>query len=207
VVDKNGKVVPTGQAAPGSAAAKSQAQINQAIADRQARREIADAANKTRIRAAQISGVSTAKAAQIRAASAKAVAQIKAEAANDPNKPPSAAAKTAIFDNVQNEGATAVEKRMKVIMSKIPGLASQGKTEPADVYKKRHDRAVQILNGRYVEHRADIVDSVANLIAPQLKLIGYGPDQINGYAASIVNAYIPAHPSRNWTPPGIRGPV
>lgn len=178
-VDKHGRVVATRRAAPGSDAGKITATNARAAADRRVKKEIADAANQTKLTVAQT-----------QAAAKKAAAQVKAAG----TKPATPQQRSAILKNANAQANTLIKTTVDRIIALIPKLAKQGVNESDDAYKKRYAEGLVVYQGRLKQYHARTVRQVVALISPQLKLLHYGPDQINGYANAIVNASFPQKP-------------
>jgi hypothetical protein len=178
VVDKTGRVIDTHRSAQGSDAAKTQAQINQADADRRVKQEIASAqADATK------SAATTAAAAKV--AAAKVAAQ------NAGNKPATPKQRSDILKNSSAQGGELVKTTVNRIYALTPDTDPIRSGEKPDDFTKRHTQALAIYQHRLQQHRGEIVTRVAGLITPQLKLLHYGPGQIQAMANAIVNAYIP----------------
>lgn len=211
VVNNKGVAVDTGKPAPGSDAAQIAttaattragfaAANARAAADRRVRQEIAKTRAAATVTAAATRAEATKTAAQTRAAATKAAAQIRADAANDPNKPATPKQRSDIIKNTNAQGGQAVTTRMASIWSKMPVSlkADQQPGESLQAYGDRHKKALKLYSARLRKYRTEIVSTVQSLITPQLKLLKYGPGQINGMAEAIVSAYIPQSPPTGW---------
>jgi hypothetical protein len=150
-----------------------------AAADRRVKVEIANAGNTTKLAVAD------------KAALAKKAAAVAAAAKSQKTVTPGQ--RNTIIKNSGAQGGDLVKTTIARIWSLMPPnlTAAQGANESDGAYAQRHAQAVTMFKARQHEHRIQIVNRVARLITPQLTLLKYGPDQINGMANAIVSTYIP----------------
>jgi hypothetical protein len=185
LVGRNGQPIDTGRPAPGTtgniATARNANQAAIASANRQVQQEIADARNTTAITVANT-------AAAARKAAATTAAQVRKS-----GKPATAAQRATILKGAYADGAGLTGARVARIKRLIPQLDSQRPNESNPDYIKRFNYGVNLFNFRVKKYYDSMVTNVINLLAPRLKLLGYGPQQIQAYAQAVVasNAQAP----------------
>jgi hypothetical protein len=181
------RVVNTGKLAAGSDAIVSQTRAETSRINAQTAAATARASTRQREASqARAEQGRNDRAAAARAA-AKEVAKIKAAGGQA-----TVSQKNTVINGATAQGTNVLNTIADRIWSNIPGSEAKAKGEDQAAYEKRIANATAAYKKRLRQNRGTMMAQVINRIGPNLRLIGYTPQQVKDVAARLVATIVPA---------------
>jgi hypothetical protein len=188
VVSK-GRVVNTGKPAAGSDAimAQTRAETSRLNAETSAATARAATAQREASQARAEQGRND-RAAAARAAQVQ-VAKIKKQGGG---QTATVSQKNTVINGANAQATNVLNAIADRIWSNVPGSEAKAKNEDQAAYEKRIAKATAVYKNRLRMNRGTMMAQVINRIGPNLKLIGYTPEQVREVATRLVNTIVPA---------------